>query len=167
MSALSFAPVTIPAFSPMLMNESDEARFWSHVNVRGIDDCWEWQATLDADDYGVFKLSGKQWKAHRLTYLLTNGVIPEGKIVRHAVCNNPACCNPRHLDIGTQQDNMDDKVRAGRQASIITDAQAQEIRDLYASGDYTQTELGERYGISQGAIHDIIVGGTWATWMTK
>ena len=89
-----------------------ENRFWSHVE-RGPD-CWEWTARRDKDDYGQFAISkGKSAVAHRVAYSLSVGDIPDGMFVCHT-CDNPPCCNPEHLWIGTNQDNMDDMVRKNR-----------------------------------------------------
>ena len=151
-----------------LMTDAQIARFWSKIRVLGEDECWIWTAHLDAQGYGRFWLNGKSWLAHRLAYLLANGVIPEGLQINHR-CNNPPCCNPRHLKHGTQQDNMNDMVNAERQArgethgrTELTEAQVVKIRDLYASGDCTQADLAERFGVTGGTISQTITGETWA-----
>jgi hypothetical protein len=87
----------------------------THVAVAGKDDCWPavgggynkkgWHVT--------FKASGGRYLAHRAAYVLANGEIPSGKFVLHK-CDNPKCCNPNHLFLGTQSDNAKDMWRKGR-----------------------------------------------------
>ncbi len=96
-------------------------RFWSKVDrSEGSDKCWAWLgagSTKPGADYGHVKTpGGRQWGAHRVAYVLSHGVgIPDGMFVCHH-CDNPRCCNPSHLFVGTHQDNVDDKVAKGRQA---------------------------------------------------
>ncbi len=97
------------------ISESDKKRFWSKVSKS--DGCWIWIAGKDVDGYGYFKLRGKMFRAHRVSYLIQNGNITKEKPVIRHLCNNPACVNPVHLMDGTGQDNMDDMVKSGRQAS--------------------------------------------------
>jgi len=96
------------------------ALFWARV-VPVSDDpdgCWEWTGGRDAKTgYGKFRLlySGRQphlW-AHRVAYLLSRGVLPEGRRVLHR-CDNPPCCRPDHLFVGTQRDNLRDMLAKGR-----------------------------------------------------
>lgn len=86
-----------------------EQRFWSKVDRRGPDECWPWLAAKSATRYGVFDKT----RAHRVAYALTHGLIPEGRIVCHR-CDNPPCCNPAHLWLGTPKDNTADMVAKGR-----------------------------------------------------
>ena len=82
-------------------------RFWSKVDIKGPDDCWEWQAGKHRQGYGVFKFDGKPQLAHRISWLLANTEIPEGMVVMHT-CDNTPCVNPNHLCLGTQKDNVQD-----------------------------------------------------------
>lgn len=90
-----------------------EERFWAKV-VK-TEGCWKWTAKRDRNGYGRFSPNGQysQTVAHRFSWELHNGPIPEGMLVCHH-CDNPECTNPSHLFLGTPQDNMDDKVRKGR-----------------------------------------------------
>ena len=99
--------------------------FWARVRRGAPGSCWLWTASLTAGGYGQFALSlaGRQRRffAHRLAYLLANGSIPagtrpdgkRGAVVRHD-CDTPACCNPAHLRLGTQRDNVHDAIARGR-----------------------------------------------------
>jgi hypothetical protein len=78
--------------------------------------CMNWQHYKNADGYGRMSFERKVTSAHRFAYNLFVGEIPKGMVVRHK-CHNPACCNPEHLLIGTQFDNIQDMVKAGRHLS--------------------------------------------------
>jgi hypothetical protein len=87
-----------------------EERFWK--NVKKGDDCWEWNGTICGSvnkKYGVIRDDYKQKKAHRVSYEIHRGVIPDGQVVRH-MCDNKLCVNPEHLQIGSVSDNNRDKI---------------------------------------------------------
>jgi hypothetical protein len=89
-----------------------EERFWEKVDK--TPHCWEWIGRKDADGYGQFKLRrDKHSRAHRLSYQMANGEIPEGLIVLHT-CDNPSCVRPDHLYAGTHQQNGQDRSSRGR-----------------------------------------------------
>ncbi len=91
-----------------------EDRFWSKVDKRGPDECWPWKADLTSNGYGAFKLAtGKKVRAHRFAWELTHGPIPPGMSACHK-CDNPPCCNPGHLFLGTNADNTHDAQKKGR-----------------------------------------------------
>ena len=90
-----------------------EQKFWNNVNVRGDTwECWEWTAGQNSDGYGNFNFPNKTKSAHRVAWILTYGPIPMGICVLHS-CDNPSCCNPEHLFLGTNQDNMNDLAEKG------------------------------------------------------
>ena len=86
-------------------------RFTSHVDKSG--DCWLWQPGKDKDGYGKIKVAGKHLRAHRLSYELYVGPIPESVMVLHR-CDVPGCVNPDHLWLGTALDNNRDRDQKGR-----------------------------------------------------
>lgn len=93
-----------------------EYRFWAKVNKKGADDCWEWGGKAlggKGKCYGQFSINNKTVTVHRFSYQLANGAIaPDMHVLHH--CDNPICVNPRHLFIGTNKDNIKDKMSKGR-----------------------------------------------------
>lgn len=150
------------------MNISEPERFWSKVAVGPVDECWEWQAgRFQGTGYGAFRVPAgparwdKLWAAHRVAWVLTYGPIPNGLHVLHH-CDNRACCNPAHLFLGTNADNIEDAMRKGRMAKKLTKADVRAIRTLYASGEYYLRELAERFGVSVQLISKIVNRKCWA-----
>jgi len=151
-------------------------RFWGWVDKGGPEDCWEWRGHRTKRGYGHFQVNkaiGPK-RAHRVAYFLHTGQQPGALKVLHR-CDNPPCCNPAHLFLGTQADNVRDMVSKGRQGTFvppalkgeanprakITQKQADEIRRLYGTGDYKQRELAEMFGINQQRISQIVRGKGW------
>lgn len=127
--------------------------------------CLEWEGPVGGTGYGYIGYEGKQWRTHRLAYKLKHGEIPSGLFVLHK-CDNKRCCNPDHLYLGTNDDNMRDVVGRGRRKGInagekngrakLVMAQIAEIRSTYAAGGISQEKLSAQYGVSQDAISKII-----------
>ena len=90
--------------------------FWKKVAVGAPDECWEWTGSRDRKSYGRWHWNGtRHGLAHRAAYMMANAIeIPSGVMVLHS-CDNPPCCNPRHLWLGSARDNTDDMVAKGRQ----------------------------------------------------
>ncbi len=135
-----------------------------------VDDngCWIVRAKPLGNGYVTLYLSGENYVgAHRLAYRAWHGEIPENSVVRHS-CHVRNCINPEHLSVGTHQDNMDDKTKAGRQARGETHGNALLSNDdavdivLARNAGIGSTELAERYGVSRTAIKDIVRGYTYA-----
>lgn len=146
-------------------------RFWSKVDVRGEDECWPWKAAerKKGDGYGAFWLDGRHQPAGRVALELSGTNVPEGMHVCHK-CDNPPCCNPKHLFVGTHQENNQDKVRKGRHAhgerngnAKLTSAQVAEIRSYRPPGvkrvkPGVPQMLAERYGITRQYVSEIFKG---------
>lgn len=88
------------------------ARFWDSVDRSG--ECWIWKGSTNRLGYGWFWWNGKNQRAHRVAWELTHGPISDDLFVLHD-CDTPECVNPAHLYLGTQADNMRDKVSRDRQ----------------------------------------------------
>ena len=137
-----------------------EERFWSKVLKQGSEECWEWLASKSKLGYGQIGFNGKVTEAHRVAYLLTHGEIPEGLHVRHK-CDNRACCNPSHLELGNHQDNMNDMASRGRAKKQskrkLTKEQANSVLSDRQSG-MTLRALAKKYSVSKGVIDGIVYG---------
>lgn len=135
--------------------------FWPKVASSGDPDaCWPWTGGVNRDGYGNAWAGGRCWKAHRIAWTLANGAIPSGLQVLHH-CDNPPCCNPAHLFLGTHADNMADMVRKGRDGRRrLDEAIVARARELYASG-WTFQAIADRYGVSRSGAFYAIKGQTW------
>lgn len=133
--------------------------FWARVEK--TDTCWLWLGYCDQEGYGRLSYQNKDTSSHRVAYEITHGVIPPGAVVRHQ-CDNPRCCRPDHLLLGTQQDNVDDAVKRGRWGnSKLTWDEVREIREKHATGTTSTRKLAKEYNVSRGAIMAILSGRTW------
>lgn len=122
------------------------------------------------DGYGQFGIGGRGnlRLAHRVAFDLSNEVpLGAAEQVRHT-CDNPPCCNPAHLLRGDNAANVNDREARGRTArgsrhpaAKLTEAQAREIRALYASGAETQKQLAHRFGVSTAIVGGICRGRRW------
>ena len=140
--------------------------FWDRVGVAGPDECWEWQAASHPAGYGQITVEGKRVYAHRRAYELAHGdCIPEGLFVCHR-CDNPRCCNPAHLFVGTARENSLDakaKGRVHRPAGELhgqhkfSDALIADARALAAQG-LSNLEVAARTGISPSYVCRLVRG---------
>ena len=153
-----------------------EDRFWSKVLKGKADDCWNWEAGRTPRGYGSFaigrrRIDRRMISAHRQAYQLAIGPIPQGHYVCHS-CDNPPCCNPGHLFVGTQHDNMRDMLTKGRGKKTtgagelvgtarLTWPQVVAIRQIYKGGEVTQSQLGERFRVADTTISRITSGKGW------
>lgn len=94
-------------------HRASAGRFWARVDRRGPDECWEWTGYRLRLGYGRLTYHGRTTAAHRLAYAFAHGPIPEGLFICHR-CDNPPCCNPAHLFLGTVADNNADMRAKGR-----------------------------------------------------
>lgn len=138
------------------------SRFWARVDRSNTCvGCWEWEGGRNSRGYGTVWFNGAVVQAHRAAWELTNGPIPaddtyHGVCVCHS-CDNPKCCNPQHLFLGSNADNMKDMARKGRGRKKLTAEQIVEIRGLLLLKT-SQREIARRFGVSQSIISNIATG---------
>lgn len=144
-------------------------RFFDKVDQSaGPDSCWLWTGYRNNRGYGVIKRDGKPELAHRVSFQIYAGEIPDGMIVMHA-CDTPACVNPAHLALGTASDNSRDCTSKHRQAcgekngdAKLTAGQVDEIRSSYnREAGRTLKYLAHQFGVCHAQIWNIVRGRCW------
>ncbi len=146
-------------------------RFWAKVSQGPMHQCWEWQAATNAKGYGWFCVHlGKSTTAHRVAAWLVN-MLPSLDHQLHVLhkCDNRKCCNPDHFFLGSNKDNVADRVAKNRSGSArlhgelngqakLTDAQATQIKILYTNKVYSQGMLAKQFNIRQSQVSRIVNG---------
>jgi hypothetical protein len=155
-----------------------EKRFWRRINKDGptpahapdLGPCWVFLGAKVRYGYGAFVVQRdgvrEHSTAHRVSWVLAHGDIPDGMWVLHR-CDNPPCVNPAHLFLGTRDDNMRDAMSKGRMArgsragrAKLTESDVRVMRALRGEG-WTQVRLAERFGICQSEVSNVLRGATW------
>jgi hypothetical protein len=139
--------------------QKDLDRFWSKIEK--AQGCWNWKGPVASHGYGRFT-RGKQWEetSHRIAYALSHGPIPKGLVVRHR-CDNRLCCNPAHLELGSQARNIQDMFqRGGTRRLRLTYEQAAEIRERALAGE-RGIDLAAEYGVTPSTVSVIKLGKQW------
>lgn len=141
------------------------SRFWEKVN-KSKDGCWEWQASIDTKGYGYCWNGKKVVRAHRFSWELHFGPIPNCIQVLHS-CDNPPCINPEHLFLGTNLDNVKDKCKKERQKkgekhpfAILKDEQVIEIRRRDESGE-SLANISKEFNVTKKSISQVARGNKW------
>lgn len=151
------------------------ASFWLHVDKSGpipqhvpsLGPCWVWMRGKTLKGYGQLDVGGKSVKANRYSFFLEHGRWPEPQCLHH--CDNPACVRPSHLFEGTNDDNVADKVRKGRQARLrgeqsprakLTESIVRQIRQSYREGQSVR-DIVRRSGLTLSCVEDIAYGRSW------
>lgn len=148
----------------MSMKRTDpKIRLLRLIDQRGPDECWPYLGFIGTWGYGMFWLDSKNVNSSRATYLLLVGEIPAGQVVCHK-CDNPACCNPSHLWLGTQADNLSDCRKKGRARGgfqkghppagdhFIREHIAKLMRKLHEKHGVTLTDLGHLSGFDSSTV---------------
>lgn len=153
----------------------DIEEIWSNVDRSGGPDaCWPWQGPAHTGGYGRIYLGHDKILAHRALFTVANGAFPDELSVCHR-CDNPACCNPDHLFLGTHADNMRDRDAKGRgklppkgsqhHQAKLTEEQVREIIPLIRDG-FPDCQIARRFGVTGACIYYIRTGRNWkhVTW---
>jgi hypothetical protein len=135
-------------------------------------DCWNWEGPIDSlkkGGYGIVydRETGIQ-RTHRLMWHYCYGGIPKGMWILHT-CDNPRCVRPSHLYLGTNKENVRDRVTRGRGAYGIrngggvklNDVKVVEMRQMYATGKFTKAHLSRVFGITDVHVNRIVNGRNW------
>jgi len=143
-------------------------RFWEKVDKQGPDECWEWIGGKHNKGYGQIQAYSRLDKAHRVSWMINNGPIPENMCVLHH-CDNPSCVNPAHLWLGTNADNVRDKMEKGREAhnggekngsAKLTEPKVRRVIAFLDAG-YSHKKIAAFFNVSRSTITFINTGGTW------
>lgn len=141
--------------------------FWSKVDKS--DSCWVWTAGTGRGGYGIISINAYPVKAHRFSWLLHKGEIPNGLGVLHT-CDNPRCVKPDHLFLGTTVDNVKDRDSKNRQCqgeshsdAKLSKEQVTEIRRVYVKGCRKNgvRPLARRYKVCRSSMRSIVTRKTW------
>jgi len=147
-------------------------RMWGSVTEAPVDLCWEWKSTSRLQSgYGRITIDKQQCLAHRVAWEWAFGPIDKGMLVRHK-CDNPTCCNPFHLELGTDQDNYNDMVERGRRIfsgakgernckAKLSAEQVQQIRAMYKAGGESTNTLASKFNVTQALISQIVLHKIW------
>lgn len=162
------------------IKQSDIERFWSHVDKKSESECWVWKKSLCQRGYGKFQVGGKTIKANRFSMVASGIEIPENMCACHS-CDNPPCCNPNHLWVGSSADNQRDRAAKGRSskgernpskthpelfrgennhAHQLTSEAVSWLRENPPTGKNMNSEA-LKYSVSPSALRAAIVGSTW------
>lgn len=170
----------LPIVIPHQRQAEIESRFLDGL-ARSSKGCWEWQRRKHSNGYGKFSIDRRKLRAHRVAYVLFCGPIPGTLRVLHD-CDNPACCNPTHLFLGTQADNLADMRRKGRHRlpptgsrgprgprpllrgekhplAKLREEQVRLIRSLHGMMGYKA--IAKRFGVSQVTVLKIVKRQLW------
>lgn len=163
----------------LILSQSIVEKFWKMVDFGEENECWIWKGGTNGSGNGLGhgKLvisrdhgKAKNEYAHRISWVLHYGQIPDGMFVCHH-CDNPPCVNPKHLFIGTQVDNMKDMASKGRtgkgafgerqHSAKLKEKDVVEIKTALRDGQ-KMSVLSKRFGVTIQAIHHIKTGRSWS-----
>lgn len=147
---------------------SDLMRFWSKVDRKNKNECWNWESSKNENGYGKFCINYKLYKAHRVSYFIKYNKDPRNLLICHK-CNNPSCVNPYHLFSGTHKENIEQAVSEGRsriikgsknQLAKLQESEVIEIKKL--KGLINKHEVAKRFHVASATIYDIWADRTWS-----
>lgn len=156
----------------MEYTKNDEVRFWSGVNVtKQNNGCWVWRKSKHSYGYGYFRINKKTYLSHKVALTMFYGVDKTPLQVLHS-CDNPVCCNPRHLRWGTADDNVKDAIKRHRKtdpptfygekhpSSKLNWEKVDKIRKARQNGE-SMEKVAKEYGVSINTIYRIVSFQNW------
>lgn len=147
-----------------------DVRFFRKINK--TEACWLWTGRANPNGYGAIQEGGKGSRsisAHRLSYQIHKGEIPEGLVVMHS-CDNPACVNPDHLSVGTYKENTADMIAKGRKRTVAPKGTGNGkaklndslVRYIRQNNNRPHAELARELNLSPNCIRGVKTGRTWS-----
>lgn len=133
-----------------------EIQFHVKISENG---CWEWQGHKMNNGYGYISINQNKLLAHRISYKIFKGDVPDDKVLRHK-CNNPICIYPEHLLIGDQRDNVHDAIRCGNIKRKLNWSQVCDMRIRHEKGEAIK-DLRREFSIDYKTCQDIIKMKKW------
>lgn len=153
-----------------------EERFWKKVDIKGENECWHWLGRSNQPygytgilPYGVVRFQGNITMAHRVSFMLKKGPIPEGHIIRHT-CDNPKCVNPNHLISGTYKENSQDAIQRGRfnvrrgekvNTAKLNEHQVRLLRKKFQEKKLSALEISLLMGMRLVSVYRMLQGHSW------
>lgn len=137
-------------------------RLLTKIKIDPETGCWNWTGCKNRGGYGTINIDNRSTLAHRASYATYRGPVSRRIKVLHR-CDNPECINPDHLFLGTQKENVADKVAKGRQARFKLTAD--DISAIRAARGTFQRQLARQYGVTQALISRILSGKLWVNTM--
>lgn len=152
----------------MVVDESARARFFASIERIPFSGCWIWTRSVISKGYGCIRLADRTHYAHRISWEIHHGQVPRGSHVLHR-CDVPSCCNPEHLFLGTNGDNIADSIAKGRRKRpgekqnrhILSGDEVLALRERYKRGGVSQAQLARERGVSKACINHAIAGINW------
>ncbi len=168
-SSMDTAENTVSETSnPVNFTPNQLVRFWKKISKDGENGCWKWLNAKDKDGYGKIRVQATDMRAHRLSWIIHRGQIPESSLILHT-CDNPECTNPEHLYAGSNTNNMQDREARNRiqhfkgedcNFSTLTSELIIKIREMRSAGG-KQLEIANLFGISRPHVSAICSRKVW------
>lgn len=146
-----------PTEKPQEERSSKEKRFWTNVLIGEPDQCWRW--TGHSERYGKVQIDGKADQSHRLAYALDRGLDStddiKDDVIKHN-CHVELCCNPLHLEGGTQSENLIQACTEGDRDTRFSDAEIRRIRREYSETEKVLKDFADEFDVSIQMISGIV-----------
>lgn len=145
--------------------------FWGAVQLSGPDDCWIWKNVPNSQGRPLFKMSGVNFYAHKLSWFISTKRWPSSDVFICHSCDNPLCVNPKHLFEGNARINHDDMAAKGRRASFVGESNSQSklteldvkmMRALHFQNGCSKRQIAFRFGVHPVVASKAIRGETWS-----